>query len=160
MWKKSTLFIFFKGSLSVMILPNGKSDNFMMVIFQNMFFSIDTSIFHDDCGTREILVELWRVISTPKIDRPDSFGSVEYFHRDQHCENPNPDLLTKHGVALKTGSGSANEVVVFHHVVEREYMVKMCPCVMSHCTSCENVSPRSHVCSKIIQVRINFIFLE
>ena len=41
------------------------------------------------------------MISKHKIERPDSFGSKEYFHRDQHCENPNPDLLAKHGAALK-----------------------------------------------------------
>ena len=51
-----------------------------------------------------MLVELWRVISKPKIERPESFGSMEYFHRDQHCENPNPDLLTRHGMTRKVGA--------------------------------------------------------
>ena len=113
---------------------------------------IDTSRFVNDCGTDEILVELWRVISKPKIERPETFGSLEYFHRDQHCENPNPDLLTRHGMTKKVGaSGRGLESVVFHHVVEREFMLRMCPCVMSHCT-CETISPGSQVCSKILEV--------
>lgn len=99
-------------------------------------------------------MELWRVITKPKIERPESFGSMEYFHRDQHCENPNPDLLTRHGMTRKVGASGAQETavtVVFHHVVEREFMLRMCPCVMSHCT-CETISPGSQVCSKIIEV--------
>ena len=68
-----------------------------------MPFCADTDQFYLECRTKEILVELWRVISKPKIERPKGFGSVEYFHRDQHCENPNPDLLAKHGVTMKAG---------------------------------------------------------
>ena len=53
-------------------------------------------------------MELWRVISKPKIERPKGFGSVEYFHRDQHCENPNPDLLAKHGVTMKASASKSS----------------------------------------------------
>ena len=41
--------------------------------------------------------------------------------------------------------------VVFHHVVEREFMLRLCPCVMSHCT-CETISPGSQVGSRIMRV--------
>ena len=36
------------------------------------------------------------------------------------------------------------EDVEFHHVVEREYMVRLCPCMMSHCT-CETIAPGQQV---------------
>ena len=116
---------------------------------------IDTKVFSEECGSGAVLVvELWRVISQPKIERPDTFGSVEYFNRDQHCESPDPDLLAKHGMSVRSGGG---EVVMFQHVVEQEYMVRMCPCVMSHCT-CETVPPGTQVCSKIFQVSCEKIF--
>ena len=105
----------------------------------------------------------------PPPPRPADFGSAEYFSKDQHCENPNPDLLSRHGQprkALAGGqggpeAGGAREVpevieaggamgaevaevaegvekvavrVRFQHVVEREYMVRICPCQKSaHC---------------------------
>jgi len=122
-------------------------------IRKSLSLEVDSRRFEKDCGTSEILIELWRVISKHKIERPDSFGSKEYFHRDQHCENPNPDLLAKHGAALKVETVGRDEtdVAVFHHVVEQEYMIRICPCLMSHCT-CETVSPGSQVCSQIFQV--------
>ena len=120
-----------------------------------MPFCADTDQFYLECRTKEILVDLWRVISKPKIDRPKGFGSVEYFHRDQHCENPNPDLLAKHGVTMRAGVGGG-ERLEFHHVVEREYMVRLCPCMMSHCT-CETIAPGHQVqCSPIVV----FIYLH
>merc|ERR1719184_758355 len=78
---------------------------------------VEISDFYQECGTMYVSVELWRVISKPKIERPSDFGTPEYFSKDQHCENPNPDLLAKHGqarkawawqprVELKSGSGS------------------------------------------------------
>lgn len=91
------------------------------------------------------------MISQPKIERPAYFGSREYFSRDQHCESPNPDLLAKHGMSMKT---IGSDAVVFHHVVEREYMIRMCPCVMSHC-NCDNVSPGTQFCSRIYKVILN-----
>ena len=106
-------------------------------------------MFAPECGTAKVLVELWRVISRPNIDRPNNFGTTEYFFRDQHCENPNPDLLAKHGQS-KTASLS-EPVVVFQHVVEREYMVRLCPCILNHC-NCETIQPGSQTCSRIIRV--------
>ena len=119
---------------------------------------LDSRQFSRECGSSEILVELWRVISKPNIDRPDSFGTAEYFDRDQHCENPNPDLLAKHGSTVKVITDDTRddqihglETVEFYHVVEREYMIRICPCIMSHCT-CETVPQDSQVCSKIFEV--------
>ena len=139
--------------------------NFPQQDFKNAFFLVDTSRFFDDCGTVEMLVELWRVISKPKIERPESFGSMEYFHRDQHCENPNPDLLTRHGMTRKVGAsgglqGESVVTVVFHHVVEREFMLRLCPCVMSHCT-CETIAPGSQVlCCIVCLLFVQFLFLQ
>ena len=47
------------------------------------------------CRTPFYSVELWRVIQQPGISLPKDFGSTEYFGKDQHCENPNPDLLSR-----------------------------------------------------------------
>jgi len=123
---------------------------------------VEISDFYQECGTLYVSVELWRVISKPKIDRPDDFGTPEYFSKDQHCENPNPDLLSKHGQARKawawqqrmevrSGRGNSNQIK-FYHVVEKEYMIRLCPCQVSgHCT-CENTSPGTQVCSSLFTV--------
>ena len=113
-------------------------------------FSIpDSGRFAPECGATELVVELWRVISNPNIDRPNNFGTTEYFFKDQHCENPNPDLLAKHGHSKKVGP--TGRVLVFEHVVEQEYMVRLCPCLPSHC-SCESQAPGSQICSRILRV--------
>ena len=110
------------------------------------------------CGTDYFNVELWRAIQSP--NRPSGFGTWEYFSQFQNCENPNPDLLWKHGSSIqeslavatpirrqnngddKSTNSSANtpdEVdpknnwgfagpVKFFHVVERQYLIRMCPC--------------------------------
>ena len=57
------------------------------------------------CRTPFYSVELWRVIQQPGISLPKDFGSTEYFGKDQHCENPNPDLLSRqdrHSVIFTT----------------------------------------------------------
>ena len=97
------------------------------------------------------MVELWRVISSPNVNRPNNFGTTEYFFKDQHCENPNPDLLAKHGHSKKVGTSRRRGVVVFEHVVEQEYMLRVCPCLLSHC-SCESQPPGSQICSRILTV--------
>jgi len=103
-------------------------------------------------------VELWRVIpSTHNNQRPGDFGSTEYFGKDQHCENPNPDLLSRHGQPHKAwarteDSGGQRTLVTFQHVVEKEYMLRLCPCQdTSHCT-CDSVDPGDRVCSSLIVV--------
>jgi len=123
---------------------------------------VEISDFFKECGTLYVSVELWRVISRPKIERPNDFGTPEYFSKDQHCENPNPDLLSKHGQARKawawqqrmevrSGRGNSNQIK-FYHVVEKEYMIRLCPCQVSgHCT-CENTNPGTQVCSSLFTV--------
>jgi len=118
--------------------------------------------FYEDCGTLYVSVELWRVIGKPKIERPKDFGTPEYFSKDQNCENPNPDLLSKHGQArkawvwqqqteLRRGNVGSNKIK-FYHVVENEYMFKFCPCQVSgHCT-CENTNQGTQVCSSLFPV--------
>ena len=56
---------------------------------------MELSDFSAGCRTPFYSVELWRVIQQPGIELPKDFGSTEYFEKDQHCENPNPDLLSR-----------------------------------------------------------------
>ena len=56
---------------------------------------MEISDFSAGCRTPFYSVELWRVIQQPGIALPEDFGSTEYFGKDQHCENPNPDLLSR-----------------------------------------------------------------
>ena len=56
---------------------------------------MELSDFSAGCRTPFYSVELWRVIQQPGIQLPKDFGSTEYFEKDQHCENPNPDLLSR-----------------------------------------------------------------
>ena len=56
---------------------------------------MEISDFSAGCRTPFYSVELWRVIQQPGIALPKDFGSTEYFGKDQHCENPNPDLLSR-----------------------------------------------------------------
>jgi len=122
---------------------------------------VDISDLYSHCGTLHISVELWRVISKPKIERPRDFGTPEYFSKDQHCENPNPDLLSKHGQARKASAWQqsqlkfgreGNNVVKFFHVVEKEYIIRLCPCQGgSHCT-CESTNPGIQVCSSLFNI--------
>ena len=56
---------------------------------------MELSDFSAGCRTPFYSVELWRVIQQPGIELPKNFGSTEYFEKDQHCENPNPDLLSR-----------------------------------------------------------------
>lgn len=124
---------------------------------------VEISDFYKECGTLYVSVELWRVISKPKIERPADFGTPKYFAKDQHCENPNPDLLSKHGQARKAwawqqrmevrnGRVNNNNQIKFYHVVEKEYMIRLCPCQVSgHCT-CENTNPGTQACSRLFTV--------
>jgi len=124
---------------------------------------VEISDFYQECGTLYVSVELWRVISKPKIEQPSDFGTPQYFKKDQHCENPNPDLLSKHGQARKAwawqqrmevrnGKANNNNQIKFYHVVEKEYMIRLCPCqVNGHCT-CENTKPGTQVCSPLFTV--------
>ena len=98
-----------------------------------------------------------------KIERPADFGTPQYLSKDQHCENPDPDLLSKHGQARKAwvwqqrmdvrnGKGNNNIQIKFYHVVEKEYMIRLCPCQVSdHCT-CENTNQGTQVCSPLFTV--------
>ena len=140
------------------------------------------------CGTDYFNVELWRAIQSP--NRPPGFGTWEYFSQFQNCENPNPDLLWKHGSSIqeslavaaqkrrlngddKSTNSSANTTpdevdpknnwgfagpVKFFHVVERQYLIRMCPCrrrvsgggAEQHKCSCDHGS--AAVCSEIMNV--------
>jgi hypothetical protein len=147
------------------------------------------------CSTDYFNVELWRAIQSP--NRPSGFGTWEYFSQFQNCENPNPDLLWKHGSSIQeslamrlvsktktanmdkiANSSSATVIgadvdddlgwgfagpVKFFHVVERQYLIRMCPCrrvsgteggsasrASEHKCSCDHGS--SAVCSEIMNV--------
>lgn len=134
------------------------------------------------CSTDLFNVELWRAIQSP--NRPTGFGTWEYFSKFQNCENPNPDLLWKHGTSIqeslhlklmsktkqgiggdtnKTGStnllGEAYEwrfagPVKFFHVVERQYLIRMCPCrrLASGERKCSCDHGSNAVCSEIMNV--------
>ena len=56
---------------------------------------MELSDFSAGCRTPFYSVELWRVIQQPGIALPKDFGSTEYFEKEQQCENPNPDLLSR-----------------------------------------------------------------
>lgn len=123
---------------------------------------MELSDFSAGCRTPFYSVELWRVIQQPGIQLPKDFGSTEYFEKDQHCENPNPDLLSRHGQPrrawgwqqeweVREGEQATAEVR-FLHVVERQYMLRLCPCQDSGQCTCEYVEPGQRVCSSLIEV--------
>ena len=112
------------------------------------------------CGTDTYSLELWRAITVPGASLPPDFGTREYFSKYQNCDNPNPDLLWKHGDSVRatvgggvgrgrvggqslrlkglwplTSSASSSsstaatmDKVVFYHVVEQQYILRICPC--------------------------------
>lgn len=75
--------------------------------------------------------------------------------KDQHCENPNPDLLTKHGQARQAilePTMQTATLIRFHHVVESRYMIRLCPCRPGALCTCQNSDPASQVCSSLVPV--------
>jgi len=127
---------------------------------------MEISDFSTDCRTPFYSVELWRVIHRPGINRPQDFGSSNYFSKDQHCENPNPDLLSRHGQPrrawgwqqeweVREGEKQARAEVRFLHVVEREYMLRLCPCQDTGQCTCEHIEPGQRVCSSLIEIPVD-----
>ena len=126
----------------------------------NGFFTQDVL---QSCSTRNFSVELWRTINPPNAQVPEDFGSREYFSKFQNCDSPNPDLLWKHGDSvhasikkdnLEISDTWQNQPIRFYHVVEKEYMVRICPChdTQLSCT-CEHAGQSgAAVCSEIIEV--------
>jgi hypothetical protein len=124
------------------------------------------------CGTEHYSIELWRAIMGPGSSLPQDFGTKEYFSKYQNCDNPNPDLLWKHGDSIKAsvggsgvggGSGASGqknlrlwtrtERVVFYHVVEQQYILRMCPCNNTALPcSCEHAGQGSATCSEVFNI--------
>jgi hypothetical protein len=148
------------------------------------------------CGTHHYSLELWRAITVPGAALPPDFGTRDYFSKYQNCDNPNPDLLWKHGDSVKAavgggggkhgGGGSQRlrlnggggglwptatstmtssstatttttlEKVVFYHVVEQQYILRICPCNNSAPLPCScehaNGNGGSTTCSEIFNI--------
>ena len=130
------------------------------------------------CSTSRFNIDLWRAIKSPAVPKPDDFGTREYFDKFQNCENPNPDLLWKHGNSISVtlsrlgesldqddrdvppvaGNQSENLIfarpVTFLHVVERQYIIRICPCRdnKEHKCSCDHGGGGKAVCSEIFNV--------
>jgi hypothetical protein len=124
------------------------------------------------CGTDRYSIELWRAIAEPASALPEDFGTKEYFSKYQNCDNPNPDLLWKHGDSIKASVGglvssgqnlrlkglwkTTTERVVFYHVVEQQYMLRICPCNNSALPcSCEHAGQGSATCSEVFNISAN-----
>ena len=114
------------------------------------------------CGTRNFSIELWRAIKAPNSNVPVDFGTREYFSKFQNCDSPNPDLLWLHGDSihasvdkedLRIFDSWQDEKIRFYHVVERQYMLRICPCRKAHlpCT-CEHAGQSVAVCSEILNI--------
>lgn len=130
------------------------NDTLTVLGFQNGSNELKTA-----CNTNMFNVELWRAIHSPGASRPDDFGTSKYFREFQNCENPNPDLLWKHGNAIQTKltTNSSNNhtlqflgPVKFYHVVERQYLIRICPCTDGQNCMCDHGG--SFVCSQILNV--------
>jgi len=118
------------------------------------------------CGTSNFSVELWRAIKFPSAKVPQDFGTREYFSKFQNCDSPNPDLLWKHGDSIHATVNDAAgreintswlmEKITFYHVVEEQYMLRICPCrnLNLPCT-CEHAGQSVAVCSEILEVSNN-----
>ena len=113
----------------------------------------------DICGTHNFSVELWRAIQSPSTNAPEDFGTREYFSKFQNCDSPNPDLLWKHGDSIRIsieeeGDDTAEEnLIMFYHVVEKQYMLRICPCrdQTLPCT-CDHAHQSVAVCSEILNI--------
>ena len=114
------------------------------------------------CGTSNFSIELWRAIKTPSAQVPQDFGTREYFSKFQNCDSPNPDLLWKHGDSIHASVNEESremntswlkEKIAFYHVVEKQYMLRICPCTNINlpCT-CEHAGQSVAVCSEILNI--------
>lgn len=129
------------------------------------------------CGTDHYSIELWRAITVPGSVQPADFGTKEYFSMYQNCDNPNIDLLWKHGDSIRasvisaaaSGNGvsrssgqsrqakihwTSTDRAVFYHVVEQQYMLRICPCSNNsgvQC-SCEHAGQGSATCSEVFNI--------
>ena len=140
------------------LTPEYKGEDNSLIL--NGFFTQDIL---QSCLTRNFSVELWRTINPANSKVPADFGSREYFSKFQNCDSPNPDLLWKHGDSvhasvnkdnLEISDTWQNQPITFYHVVEREYMVRICPCLDSQvpCT-CEHAGQSgAAACSEIMTV--------
>jgi len=114
------------------------------------------------CGTKNFSVELWRAINHSSEKVPQDFGTRDYFSKFQNCDSPNPDLLWKHGDSILASVDADRdskadfvfkENIRFYHVVEKQYMLRICPCINPKvpCT-CEHAVYSVAVCSEIMNI--------
>ena len=76
------------------------------------------------CNLDTTYLELWRVIGSSE-DRPENFGTQEYFEAYERCNSLEPDHFVYHSsLAYMSNKTHIN----YRHVVEDEYMLRICPC--------------------------------
>ena len=92
--------------------------------------SLDNRLHGNGCKYDNLFLELWRVVKPPVSRRPDNFGTEGYFNTYERCNKLEPDSFRYHATEAKLSSKLANATnkAVFTHVVEDEYVLRLCPC--------------------------------
>jgi hypothetical protein len=125
---------------------------------ENSTLSVDWSrlgrdLKEQECELDHLYLELWRVVSAQVQKRPSNFGSYAYFAAYERCNKLEPE----HFIIHSTQAYRPNQTVAtFTHVVEDEYMLRLCPCGRRrHQRVCdcqyESIYGKAQ-CSRILQV--------
>lgn len=88
------------------------------------WMGLGESLSKSGCDLENLYLELWRVIDTGG-HRPDNFGTQSYFTSYERCNKLEPEHFVYHSARAYD---SRTPIASFVHVVEDEYMFRLCPC--------------------------------
>ena len=119
--------------------------------------SLDAALASAGCHPRgDLRTELWRVLDNGSGDTGPTgegsttdkdFGTQQYFAKFRRCQHLSPDHFSHHETRSHEVGRPYDE---FHHVVERNYVIRLCPCPSRNDSArceCEDLA----LCSAIIE---------
>lgn len=117
---------------------------------------LDFALASRGCSYDQLYLELWRVSSRQEAARPPDFASSEYFKTYERCTKLEPEHFRYQATDTHRQRGQhKNEVTVFTHVVQNEYVLRLCPCGRrrhQRVCDCEYGTAGKTHCSPLINV--------
>ncbi len=107
--------------------PSLVSENATLIVDWS---SLETQLVAKKCTYENLYLELWRVVGSPSAKRPQDFGTLEYFDNYERCNKLEPEHFRHHDTKAKPveNKDKGGNVAMFTHVVENEYVLRLCPC--------------------------------
>ena len=90
---------------------------------------LDANLTKHKCPFKELWIELWILKERPKNEL--SFATPEYWNKFDHCSKLTPESFEYHSTrsySLTDMSKNKDKLSQFYHVIEEEYMLRLCPC--------------------------------